>query len=1297
MRKKANLRSRILLIWIFVLIGLTVGVLAYPYWTPGTPQSTSYWNENNSIGFTYNFSVNVSNQSDSSSALIYTFGAGTNISSSLYGFKSPSFFYWINLDSSSGILTINSSSDNETGKFNTTIDVYYDSGTKSIGAQPFYFIINATNDEPVFNLENNYTFRTHIDENVSENIMLIGSDEEEHYPLDYNVSFNSCEPATWNTRGNCELDYIFYEINNTTSKLELQNLSYYDVGDYNLTICVMDNTSFSSLPTYRDSDYENVQYNCQNTTIHLTSSLSIDASDCDDGRIWLDNETLSCVINITTINREDSVDFSALGYFKYDSGPGGSRENWFYSPSELIATNWTISIPINIELNKTHVGNWWINLTADDSIEGEMPRPVVEQISVFVNYTESSVNFTSTFNDLSLFENYNFSIVAADDDLLIWDDSIKNETLTFDSNESSWITFSSNIRGGEDNFNYRSVMARINHTYALDTFNETNRSVNFTVTDLAGNLDWEVIVIEILNDTAPEWNLGLDNLVVFNLTEDEVGFEYNVSMNVSDAENDSISFYYVNDSEFCSFNSSNFNSSSGIISFVPTDCDVGFHNVSVIASDGKRNSAERVFGFNISNVNDVPEISGLLGYYEATEDVVKDDINWGVNDDDFLVLQKDYYNESLNVSLVFINVSSDEVVSGFFNFNEDELSDYTQNFKANFTPRQEDIGVYNITVNVTDTSGASVVDYFILNVTSVNNEPNLTNVVNLENTTKIDFLYYDFDANDSEDGNDTQENLFFALYNISGRDILTINSTTGEINVTMSEELAGFYEYNISVTDSGTGGIENKTDWQLFNLTVYGMPNITLPSENSIFNFTENIQNFTEFEVDYMINDTNLTYEFYIDRVVYSDAENFSYTNLTLRDSETWIWNSSENFSWDFTPDYSDETYGYLKNMTLLVYNTKYPELNASVSYKLDITHTNEEISSILNFSDYQIVVNTVSSDIPLSDYFSDVDAFDEYYINESVNFTIETDEGYTHGVEDGTNPRFGDWIMRLFSSQITTTPENIRVVAEEYHDGVLFKRVASDWFEVEVVASGGGGTTSSGTSTTRTTTELKHFSLKLVMPQDIILKDNNYIEVPFSLQNTGAVVLNGINLDSLVRYNNQFSDDVKVVLQDTFVPTLAVGEIQNYTLRITANTQRSGNYKVTVNANVTSPKFSDWGEFFIKLEKTNESEAEQLLLFTEKFIAENAECLELMEVVDRAGQAFAAGEIDVALDLINEATIACEDAILANEQIRYSAKNFVERNFYLIAFVFLGLFIVGLGFYIYKRVRFNKYKGDYY
>ena len=1273
---------------VLILIGMTAIMVGAVTWN-----KDALYHVNEDSTYTHDLSINVSGFNSDITFAIDTLTNKinwTDITGSRL-VEESAVSSWIYISGNN--LIINATEDSQTGYF--IIPIQANNATGDDTTTDFEFRVNATNDIPIFSLDNNYTVSIPTLENASLNISLVGSDDEGHYPLSYNISFNNCSFASWSTKtpGDCGLSYNMTSLSDIESRLALKDLSYNDVGVYNITICTWDNIEGAALPSHYNADYVENKSSCQNTTLNLLSSLTIDASDCE-GRSWTEGDTLSCTINITTIGANDNVSIIAPASFRNDPNPVHNA-SWFISTQARNATNNLISLPISILLDKEEVGNWTIALEVDDSRPLETPRPVTETVNFFVDFNESSVYLSSILdltNDDALYENHDFQVTVTDEDLRIWDDSVKKEAFNFSSNVS-WVTIS-NSNAGDVMGNTRPATINVDHNAALNniSFGIGNHSVRIMVSDEAFNFDFEVFTIEIRNDTAPEWN-ALPVPVNLLLTEDEL-FTYNVSMNVSDVEGDPISFSFVNESaEFCGLNSTNFNS-NGMINFIPTDCDVGYHNVTIIATDGMLDSPYE-FNFTVMNVDDSPVIDTVLGTIGAPESEVKT-INFWVSDSDFLIptSQGSFYNEDLEVELTIVNLTF-VTTPIYFTADTNGVSSNEEWFYISFTPDDDNVGDYNVTVNVTDNSGISDVAYFILNITQVNDLPNLTFVPNQTTTSKRIF-YIDINATDVEDSPTLPENgiLNYSLENLTvGGDFLQINLTTGVINATMNEGLAGIYEYNLSVNDS-----EGAVDFRIFSLTVHGTPNITMPNSSQSFLWTENLNvSNLEFEVDYEINETYLTYEIYMDRIVFSNSTAFNYTNLTnpvesQRHFINYYWADNKNFTWNFTPDYTDETYGMEKNFTLLVFNAEFPELNISKNWKVNITHTNENISFSGTIEDAAITIKTDEL-VDLVDYFSDADYFDKK-INQKINFTIETINGGTNVQVAST---FSDWILSLKTDVDgdETITERIKVVAYEYDlDNSSLGNVSSNEFNVKILPPAPEEVPKTKTSTK---TVVKHFSLKLIAPQDVILSDQNYIEVPFSLVNNGATDLTGIKLWTEVRFNNIYSEDIKIELTDTFVPSLKIGQSENYTLKIYADTQKSGKYKVSIFANVTSPKFSDWGDFFIDLRRINESDAEQILLFTEQFITDNPECLELSELFNRAQNAYDEGDVAMALSLAEETTVACENAISSNSQVRYSVQGFVERNFYIISLITLAIFFIGFIFYIYKRIRFNKSKGDYY
>jgi len=1286
-----------------ILIGLTVLVLAAaPDWIDGA----SDVNYTTAEGLTYyhNFSANITGFNND---VNFSIDTATDISwtnsSGVYSVTASQVSSWISIiDVQSGNFSINATYNNQTGFFVIPIQATNISGGAII--EDFEFIINATNDAPNFSLSSSYNVSIPSSGNTTKNITLIGSDEELQYPLEYNVSFFNCSFASWSSRNNsnCSLNYDTINLSNVSSVLALSNLTYNDVGIYNLTICVHDNVNGIGLPAFYDSDYiENKSY-CQNTTLTLLSSLSVDVSNCTGATI-MENQQFNCTINVTTRDESNNLNISSYAFFS--SNPqmtyNQSNRNWFYANASNSSSNYFYSIPISITPDKNEVGNWTINFSVLD----DLGNSTVGQIEFYVNFTESNVSLNSIAN-YSLYENSSFDVVAVDEDLLIWDSSVKDENLTFSSNVS-WVSAGAGVSVSGTNYSTASVNVNYDESGGVG-----NYSVNISVIDGAGNSDYKIFNIEILTAIAPEWNSTLSNPVSLSLIEG-VPFSYNVSANVSDAENDSIVFYYQNVSaSFCSLNSSTFNSSSGIISFTPKDCDVGYHNITILASDGKINSSKQ-FNFSISNIPDAPTIYSFTGRNATGQSNLAAGFNFiigegiysnfslVVDDDDFLIpsgQRASYYNESLTVDVVVTNSTGSNVNLFEFSFVQfGNPNAKSVSYNATFRPNISQVDNYTIFVNISDFSGNLTNRTFYLNVSASLDAPILSSINNIFLTVH-DGVDFNVSATDDEDDYNGI-NLSYSIVSLNAlAPNLTIGNETGRVQFNMDSNgsYAGIWQYNVSVIDS-----DAMVDWQLFYLFVYGNSTLISPAENTVFNLTENFANVLNFSINSSVGN-NLTYEFWIDSIscAFQNSSDCSYGNSVLRTTRNYFGNSTVlNFS--FTSNYTDETYGNYKNLTVRVYPNS-SSLNSSqrnsiatnFSFKLNVSHTNSPpilYSSMGGYSGpYSSAIN-----IDLSSYFRDYDHSDSYYL-ENVTFNITSDSGtsselYAEGTAGGNQlPWIGlisDFSLQFYALRALT--ESVTIVANDSSSSASTAPFSVEFTEPT------GSTTPSPSSGGSSTTTLKYYSLKIIVPQDVIISDENFIEVPFSLQNTGATDLSGIKLTSQILYNDVVSDDVKILLESSYISGLKIGQKQDYVMRISTDTHRAGKYKATIFADVSSPKFSDWGDFFIELRNINESDAEKLLIFTEKLVSENPECLEFTELFNRAQDAFDSGDSATALKLAQEVSEACENAITANDQIRHKLEGFVDNSFYYILFATVLIFFIGFIFYVYKRTRFNKYKED--
>ena len=290
------------------------------------------------------------------------------------------------------------------------------------------------------------------------------------------------------------------------------------------------------------------------------------------------------------------------------------------------------------------------------------------------------------------------------------------------------------------------------------------------------------------------------------------------------------------------------------------------------------------------------------------------------------------------------------------------------------------------------------------------------------------------------------------------------------------------------------------------------------------------------------------------------------------------------------------------------------------------------------------------------------------------------------------------NWIFSIVSDKQAN--EEIKITAWEYNisdeNSSLENNVTSNSFNITFLEGDDGtsdtNTGSSGGSSSRT----EHYALKIITPDNVKISDEDYIIVNFSLYNSGEVSLSGIDLSSIIELSGITSEDLKISFSDDYVESLAVGETKNYSMRVDVNTGAVGKYDITIFGNVTSPKFSDWATFSIEVLAVDESQLSQLLIFTEKLVSENPECLELRESYSEAKRLFDTNSLVEANKLLNNIITACEESITRNEQIKNNETK-VKTTLIYTLITTISILLMGFVYYTIRKIRFNKSKNKEY
>lgn len=1302
-----------------------IGFVSSVEWNDGV--QPFYGNEE--ISYSYNVSENVTNVTgdlsiifDTDNGVVWDNGTDNVTYSSL----SP--LGWISYNSNTFILSLNSGRDNESGEF----DIHFqpsDEGPEE-PVRGLYFTINATNDAPEFTLDSSYNTTALVMGNSSYSVNLSGTDEEEHYPLNYSIkSFNSCSVASWSTRndseGECSLNYTINPLSgseNTTSVLNFTNITKNDVGSYDFTVCSNDSVTDYNSPEYSEPGYNSSEeQTCYNTTLNIYYSLGLNVSNCSSLSGLNESGTLSCLLSVTTKYSQGRFNISSNSFINNGDNSYISDffgRDWFYKEKTSNSSNHqNNSIQINIPLNKSHVGNWTINLTLDSLDTSE--DSITSSITFFVNRTTNSspvVDLTlPSENTTSINALTKINISAEDNDFLISDKNLFNESIFFNITLYNK-TNSSDVREWQEfqdrNLTYMSGNGNLSFSTISFEPNESqigNWTINFSYLDNFGNSGYDSFDLEILNNTAPYWTKDVFriNLTVNSSLETTESFFANLT-NLSgdywanDSDGDNLTFKQISFLHGKPDLSTGDGDSivGGEINFTPWKDEVsifqgeGVWNTTVRVSDGylKKNST---WIFNITNVNSPPVIQNLSysdTYYEDSSSI----ITFNVSDPDLVI--PSYDTDAFPISVNLTNTSVVQEILGltgedFLLVNISTKSEGYLQYQANFTPNNLNDGNYTITINVTDSEGESNQTSFNFIIEDVNDAPQFnfpSGEENMSNQTYSieDIVDINLSATDEELGNLTYN--YTLLPEGKQEDVFRdgFNTDTGLFNVTLNESDAGKYYLNYTVTDENIteGGERNNVSIQ-FWIFVYDSPNITFPSEGMIYNLNEN-QTF-EFNLtgNHTIQD-NLTYEFWIDSMScsYNDSTNCSYQNLTSRENMTSFGNNSNVF-WNYSLGFNEETYGNLKNLTIIAYpsNTDLQNkknLNTTRNVNLNITHINHPVNFSSNIGSSSA---SYGQTIPLQleNYFTDLDAFDNYY-NQSVIFTLKNNTNI--------NGTFSGWNLVLSAKLETPLEEELWILAEEINSSNssdVLSNASSNNFNVSftepIVVSdpqdnGGGG---GGGTTTQT------LSLKIEVPDTITVNETGQIEVPISLINDGDKRFSNVELSNIVKKEG-FKMDKNASFSKSSFSSISKGETKNLSVMFSITDFEPNLYEIKITSTAGSPTYSNSNSVFLNFIGNEATKVKDTIVFAEGMINENPKCLELSDMVEDAKARLNEGSLDEALERAQLALETCKSTI-SSKKIPKREVTTQEKVLIYLAIAFAIAVLSGGLFNFYKWWKFKR------
>jgi large repetitive protein len=479
---------------------------------------------------------------------------------------------------------------------------------------------------------------------------------------------------------------------------------------------------------------------------------------------------------------------------------------------------------------------------------------------------------------------------------------------------------------------------------------------------------------------------------IFNASNVDIGdivqvvedVTYTFDANATDADNDAIT-YGLTVAQFCSVT----NDATGVYSCTPTQSSLTsnlptFKNVSFTAQDVS-DGVIRIVTFNVTPSNDAPTttlanqtvaINSTLNY---TFSVADEESNFPLT---FQLLADSEISNKLSLTSLNTNGTS---VSFYYNGN---------------TPDFNDIGVWNISINVTDNSTAangsnnsrSAMYNFSLNITAVGRAPYFTD--NNSNVTPVSGIYELLQGQSIQiniTANDSDVNSTITFFDDTSKfNIATIisqtNTTDAKGQIVYTPTNADVGRFNVTITIRDATMLTNTTTLQ-FNIT-----NVNdAPTINEFGNSTANTQN--------NFNASNLTAfanTLFIYDVNGTDPDTPYGDNLIYADNTSMFDINASTGRIQFTPTDAQVAAGsYSINITV----TDIAGLNASRSINLTIrANSPPRFTATLPQLNCTTKANCFFN---VSNYATDPDGGDSVVLY-TINFTTSELSNFTYNTTSG-------------------------------------------------------------------------------------------------------------------------------------------------------------------------------------------------------------------------------------------------------------------------------------------------------
>ncbi|MBC8501058.1 MAG: PGF-pre-PGF domain-containing protein [Nanoarchaeota archaeon] len=428
--------------------------------------------------------------------------------------------------------------------------------------------------------------------------------------------------------------------------------------DTDNTLTYYDNSTLFTI----DSSSGEINFTVADISADISHSIRITVVDSDGGyatqmfNLTLNNVNRKPVLNpIGTLSSIENTTF-----IKQVSATDADGDSLTYSNSPTTLFTISSSGLINFTPNSTHalVGNYSTNITVSDGNGGTD----TEEIMVFIKNTNNAPTIDSYYPS--------------------------STSITINESQSQYFNITtSDSDGTTPNKRWYKDGALVSQT---DNY-------NFTTDYTSGGTHTTILAVVddgLANDTQT-WTVTVSNVnrapaitsISTQQAVEDQGFSYTVS--VTDADSDTV-VYSTNSSLFT------IGVLTGVISFVPTQSNVGTHPIKVFVADGTVR-VNTTFTLNISNVNDAPVLSSVGSLTAIESQTFTKQVSATDDDSDSLT-----YSDDIGL----FDISSSGVIS--------------------FIPTFQDSGTYPVRITVSDGNGGTDFEDITVTVLETNQAPSIT-------------------------------------------------------------------------------------------------------------------------------------------------------------------------------------------------------------------------------------------------------------------------------------------------------------------------------------------------------------------------------------------------------------------------------------------------------------------------------------------------------------------------------------------------------------------------------------------